>query len=262
MTTEHEPLGLVERVRMIAATVDAVCGHTDDPEIAAMRAVTFCLTLNFHMTAEVDQAERALYLVRQVRDISDCADSELPLVVALFSIRAQDILQEEIDRIQGERQIEIDEATHLGSCVDELEAQIQTITDDRMDDIAAHGIERARLHGALGQLTDTNKRLLRRDQRRRSELNNLVAALRDRNATIAEQRRQLQEQAVGLREESRLAEGYARALENFLVGLEARSRQHVQWGDTRAHEEVEIVTDTVRGILTNPTAALGPLSDD
>jgi hypothetical protein len=149
--TDREPLGLVERVSMIAATVDAVCGHTDDPDKAAMRAITFCLALNFHIAMEVDQTERARNFIKQVRDISGCDGVELTIAVALFSIRAQDMLEEEVQRVQQARQAEVKETEHLGSCVDVLEAEIK---DLRKQAAIGRGITQA-LNNLLVNLADS-----------------------------------------------------------------------------------------------------------
>lgn len=124
---EREPLGLVERIELIVGAVDAVCGHTDDPDIAAMRAVTFCLALNFHLAHEVDQTERARDYVSQVRDISGCNGDELTGAIALFSIRGQDILQEEITRIQRERGRQAEQIGELTEQVEDLQDKIKEL---------------------------------------------------------------------------------------------------------------------------------------
>lgn len=191
--SEDEPLGLVERVHLIATTVEAVCGRTDDPQISAMRAVTFCLALNFHMATETDQTERAHNLVRQVSDMSGCTGEELAVAVGLFAMRAQDALQEEIVRVQREREREAADYNRLVDQVVAIEEASEETSQAYTTDVHAAEVEQARLHGALGVMTKANKALARRDRRRRSELFQLTLALRDRNETITELRAELAE---------------------------------------------------------------------
>lgn len=121
MTEGAPPVGLVERVQMIVAAVEAVCGPTDDPTKAGMRVATFCLALNFHMAHESDQIERARNYVAQVRDISGCTGEDLAAAIALYSIRAQDMLAQEIERIQAARQELIDEYNRLAAEIEDRE---------------------------------------------------------------------------------------------------------------------------------------------
>jgi septal ring factor EnvC (AmiA/AmiB activator) len=152
--TERQPVGLVERVRLIAHAVDAICGHTDDAEIAAMRVATFCLALNFHMANEADQGDKARNFISQVRDISGCDGEELLGAVALYAIRSQDIIQEEVERVQQARKTEMDEADALAARIQELEAEMEGMSDHYANHVSMHANELSQMQGVISELRE------------------------------------------------------------------------------------------------------------